>query len=114
MKNYDWSNKNILIIEDNKTNMVLLEHMLNSTNVNLQLCKNSKEFHEYIDHNALSFDLILMDISLNEMVSGIDLANYLKDKNINIPVIFQTAYDAEDLDYPTNNNIIRTTTNYQL
>jgi len=107
MKNYDWSDKNILIVEDNKTNMVLLEHMLKTTDVNLFLGKNSKEFYLHINNKNISFDLILMDISLNENITGIDLIEYLNDNKFNIPVILQTAYDVEDLDYPNYDNIIR-------
>jgi len=90
---YDWSDKKILIVEDNNINYLLLQHMLQITGILIDLAKNSNCFFKFISMN--NYDLILMDINLNEKISGVDLIKFMKSNNINVPVIIQTAYDEE-------------------
>lgn len=89
----DWSDKKILIVEDNDINYLLLEHMLKPSGIIIDYAKNSNTFFELITKN--NHDLILMDINLNEKISGIDLIKFMKNNDINIPIIIQTAYDEE-------------------
>lgn len=86
MTNYNWSDFKVLIVEDNELNFMLLE----PTKININYAKNSIEFFNAIKTNV--FDIILMDINLDEKLTGIDLIKYLKENEINTPVVIQSAY----------------------
>jgi CheY-like chemotaxis protein len=97
---YNWSNKKLLVVEDNDFNCLLLKHVLEDTGINIVFAMKSNEFIEYIETNT--YDLILMDIHLGEKTTGIDLIKHLHSNNIDIPVIIQSACDDDYLHY---NNI---------
>ena len=90
--NVDWSDKKILIIEDNYSNYLLLEILLKKTNINIFHVYNGQEFYDIIKNN--NFDIILLDIQLPD-ISGYDILEYIK-KYTNIPVIIQSAYIKDD------------------
>ncbi len=93
MCKYDWSNKSMLVVEDLAMNRLLIKCIVEKTNIDLTFAENGKDFINIVNKNK--FDLILMDINLGGGLDGIDLMNYMKDMNIRIPVIVQTAYDME-------------------
>ena len=92
MQNFQWNDKKILIVEDLELNRILIGVILETTKCNIIYAKSSEEFFDIINSN-INIDLILMDIGLGEKLTGIDLIKYLNEKNINIPIIIQTAYD---------------------
>lgn len=85
------SNKNVLVIEDDDTNYELLKAILLSKNMNIDRCINHLEFFDKIESDELKYDLILLDIQLPNY-DGLDILKWLRNNNINIPVIVQTAY----------------------
>jgi len=93
---YHWQNKSILIVDDISMNQLLLKHILQQTKVNLFYAINSIQFFKIID--KYYFDLILMDINLNESLNGIDLIKYLQSNEYNIPIIIQSANDCDVFD----------------
>jgi CheY-like chemotaxis protein len=92
---YNWVNKKVLIVEDTYANCLLLEHILNPTGIGITIVNDSGGFFNTIEDG---YDLILMDVNLGEMITGIDLVKYMNRNDIEIPVILQTAYDVLDLD----------------
>lgn len=90
-KRYDWSNKTILIVEDERTNYNLLMIMLRPSKVKLIWAKDGREAIDQVRQNSSSIDLILMDIRLPN-VNGYEATLAIKKMNKSIPVIAQTAY----------------------
>ncbi len=86
----DWSDKTILVVEDEYINFSLIEEILQGFNPNIVHTYDGKEAIEIIK-KAPKIDLILMDIKLPE-ISGLEVTKIIKSINSNIPIIAQTAY----------------------
>ncbi len=84
----NWSDKKILIAEDEEFNFIILRDLLNETGINITWAKNGEEVLNLIND---SFNIILLDIQMPK-ISGYDLCPILVEKHPNIPVIAQTAY----------------------
>ena len=85
------SQARLLYIEDNPSNILLLEHMLlNMDRVDLESCPTAELGIELAKSNA--YDLILMDLNLPGM-SGFEAFNVLqKDpRTLNVPIVAITA-----------------------
>ncbi|MBK9737607.1 MAG: response regulator [Saprospiraceae bacterium] len=81
----------ILIIEDETLAAKRLERLLNDTEFDVEVvmkCESVSTSVAYLKSNP-AIDLIMMDIRLGD---GISL-DILEQTDINIPVIFTTAYD---------------------
>ncbi|MFW6020120.1 MAG: PAS domain S-box protein [Bacteroidales bacterium] len=85
--------KTILVVEDVKVNMLLLQKMLEKMNFHVGQAKNGQEAVDYVQHKKP--DLILMDINM-PVLDGIQATKIIKSKYPEIPVIIQTAYTSED------------------
>jgi two-component system cell cycle response regulator DivK len=88
----DWTGKTILVADDIHTNFLLLEAIMEKTNVRLIWAKNGREAVEMC-HNHEFIDLILMDIEMPEM-NGIQAAREIKKFRKSIPIVAQTAFEA--------------------
>lgn len=96
IKQYDWSNKNILLVEDDPNNTLLVEKILRRTKVKVIKLTNGKEAVDYLKVNSRSIDLVLMDIKMPVM-DGFDALEKIRAFDTEIPIIAQTAYAlAED------------------
>jgi len=82
--------KKILIVEDEAELALNIQEILTNLDYNVVgIFNNAIDVLDYfIDGSA---DLILMDVSIQGNLDGIDLCYKLKDK-LNIPIIFLTAY----------------------
>jgi two-component system, cell cycle response regulator DivK len=85
----DFSNKKILIVEDTKSNYMLLFAILKPTNAEILWASNGETAIEYCKNNDI--DLVLMDIMLPDM-SGCEITRTIKTFKKDLPVIAQTAY----------------------
>lgn len=89
-----WSNKTILIVEDDKVNFLYLSTLLRKTKVQIIHAFNGKEAVEICRTNP-SINLILMDIQMPEM-NGYDATRAIKTFLPKTPIIAQTAYAMEE------------------
>jgi CheY-like chemotaxis protein len=79
----------IIIVEDDKVLSLLLSKMIERLNYEiLEIITRGQEAIEKID--ALNPDLVLMDIMLEDDVDGIDAMMTLREKSIDVPVIYIT------------------------
>ena len=86
----DWSNKTILIAEDEELNYRYLQTLLVPTNAKIKWVDNGQKAIEYIQNNP-NVSLILMDIRM-PILNGLEATKIIKSTNQEIPIIAQTAY----------------------
>ena len=87
---YNWNGKIIMIVEDDLNSIELLTQILKNTGTILKHFGTVKDTLIALD-SEINPDIILLDIKLPDD-TGLNVLKYLKDKQINIPVIAQTAY----------------------
>lgn len=86
---YEWSDKRVLIVEDNQINLELMIIMLSTTKIEIYTAKDSNEFFKKISER--DYDIVLMDIGLPGDMDGYDLIKYMHTNDIDIPIIIQSA-----------------------
>lgn len=89
MKQFDFNNKNILIVEDTVTSSRFFDAALSRTNANLFWAEDADDAIKIFDDKKI--DLILLDLNLLT-TSGFEVLKYIRKKDKNIPVVVQTAY----------------------
>jgi CheY-like chemotaxis protein len=89
VEDYDWHDKNILIVEDEEANFHYFKAILHSTRAIIHYAKSGKIALEKARENK-NLDLVLMDIKLPD-INGYEVTRQIKEIR-NIPVIAQTAY----------------------
>jgi PAS domain S-box-containing protein len=82
--------KNILVVEDIESNFQLIKYFLTGTNAEIIRAVNGQEAVNYC-MSGKRIDLILMDIKMPVM-DGYTATKILRENNISIPIIAQTAY----------------------
>ena len=85
----DFSGKTILVAEDDLANLKFFESILGKTKANILWALNGIEAIEAFQQNKV--DLILMDLKMPDM-DGYTATKKLKEMDIKIPIIAQTAY----------------------
>lgn len=86
----DYSNKKILIVDDNKLNLKVATKLLSLYNLEIDTADNGFTCIEKIK-NGTYYDLILLD-DMMPKISGVETLKELKKiKDFNIPVIMLTA-----------------------
>ena len=91
---YDFSPYTIMVAEDTPYNYEYLKSILQKTGANIVWAKDGIDVLTIF--NTTKIDLILMDIQLPE-ISGYEATTQIRLKDLNIPIIAQTAYAmAED------------------
>ena len=98
LKDVNWSDKTILIVEDNVSNYKLLEAYLSFTDAFVLRAANGKMAVKMCK-KINNIDLVLMDIKMPEM-NGIEATKQIRKIRKDLPIIAQTAYamdsDKED------------------
>jgi CheY-like chemotaxis protein len=87
---FNWSDKTILIAEDEEDNYTFLEVLLKVTGANILWARNGIEAVEICRKNQ-NINLVLMDIKMPHM-DGLEATNQIKKTRSTLPVIVQTAY----------------------
>jgi signal transduction histidine kinase/ligand-binding sensor domain-containing protein len=91
----NWINKRILVVEDEKANYLYLEKLLIPTNATIVWAENGQKAVNLISSEQ-AFDIVLMDIKMPVM-NGLDATKVIKYHNPYQVIIAQTAYArAED------------------
>lgn len=82
--------KHILVVEDTKTNQMVIRLLLNQMGYNVTIANNGQHAIELIANND-TFDLIFMDISMPVM-DGIQATKILREQKLTTPIIALTAH----------------------
>ncbi len=90
---FNWSNKTILIAEDEESNYRYLEMVINKTKANIVWAKDGIEAINLCKEHEP--DLILMDIKMPNM-DGLEATREIKKTHPEIPIVAQTAYAMEN------------------
>ena len=90
MDNYNWECKKILIAEDEETNFLFIEAILEDTKAVLLWAKSGIEVINLFKENS-DINLILMDIKMPEM-DGLTATKKIREIDSGVPIIAQTAY----------------------
>jgi CheY-like chemotaxis protein len=85
----DWSNKKILIVEDELSNSLYINAILKKTNINTTLVDNGRDAVEMVKNNR--FDVVLMDLKM-PIMDGFEATKKIREFNPDIVIIAQTAY----------------------
>ncbi|MDF2381535.1 response regulator [Nostoc ellipsosporum NOK] len=86
----DLSPFRILAVEDNRTNQLLLDHLMRKYHASVQFADNGEEALTAISKN--DYDLILMDIQMPVMDGYVAADQIRRDRKLTIPMIAMTAY----------------------
>ena len=89
--NYQWTNRVVLITEDEEVNFFLLKTIFKKTEARIIRAKNGKEAVEIIEEHKGDIDLVLMDLNMPVM-DGYEAMRIIKSQHPEIPIIAQTAY----------------------
>jgi two-component system, cell cycle response regulator DivK len=90
----DWSNKTILIAEDEDSNYLYLEAVLQKTGAALLWARSGEEAIDACKQNP-KIDLILMDLQMPN-TNGYEARQQIKSMLPNVPQIAQTAFAMAD------------------
>jgi len=92
----DFSNKKILVVDDNKLNLKVANRLLQKYNLDITEANSGFECIDMIN-NKKEFDLILMDDMMPKMSGTETLEELKKDVSFNIPVVILTANAIEGM-----------------
>jgi len=85
MREMNWENKTILIVDDTQMNYLVLKTQLRKTKANIVWLQNGNEAVQYVKNGKVA-DVILMDIRMPVM-DGIEASRTIKEINPAVPVI---------------------------
>ncbi|ENM5773176.1 response regulator [Vibrio mimicus] len=85
-------NYHILVVEDTKTNQMVIQLLLNKMGYDVTIAENGLEAIELLEKSN-DFDLVLMDISM-PIMDGIMATRKIRSQDIDIPIIALTAHTA--------------------
>ncbi len=92
-ENFDWSDKSILVAEDEKANFIYIKTVLTKAKARIYWAENGLEAVKICKRKNI--DLVLMDIKMPVM-NGYDATMKIKSMYPDMPVIAQTAYTMSD------------------
>jgi signal transduction histidine kinase/DNA-binding response OmpR family regulator len=86
---------NILLVDDNESNLLALETILEGEDRNLVRAASGDEALQYLLHNDVA--VVLLDVRMPG-ISGLETAELIRGrrKTHDVPIIFLTAYDSVD------------------
>lgn len=90
---FDWSNKNILVAEDEPANYLFIEKIIQSTNAKLIRANNGQEAIDLVKSDQ-NIDLVLMDIYMPG-VDGFEATEAIRKIRPELPIIAQTCYESQ-------------------
>ena len=84
-----WHNKRMLVIDDDKISVQLIEEIFHPTEIHLTLCTEYDDAVKKI-HNSKKFDLIIFNYLPNQELS-LNIVNLIAEKATNTPVILTSS-----------------------
>ena len=90
-KPYNWSDKTILVAEDDMFNLIILEETLKETNVNIITVENGLEAVAKYKENKNTIDIVLMDIQM-PILDGFEASKQILEIDSTAKIIAQTAF----------------------
>ena len=110
-KEVDWSDKTILIAEDDEFNFIVLEEFLIKTKVNIIRANNGEEAVLLYKKMANKINIILMDIQMPKL-DGYETTKQILQINSNAKIIAQTAHTIksdvkEKIKFTFSDNILK-------
>ncbi len=106
---FDWTDKLILIAEDEPANFLFIQKILQPTQVKILRAFNGQQAVELVSKTP-DIDLVLMDIYMPEL-DGYDATRQIRAINPKLPVIAQTCYEKrvelEKVDFAMFDEFIR-------
>ncbi len=95
LQKHDYSNKNILLVEDNELNIEVAKEILNALGLKVEMAYNGKEAVEKVAQSPIGYyNLIFMDIQMpimNGYNATINIRSLPRTDTKNIPIIAMTA-----------------------
>ncbi|HEX3051108.1 MAG TPA: response regulator [Aggregatilineaceae bacterium] len=85
---------NIIYVEDDPTNILLLERVTSSTGDALMTFNDAESALRSED--IWNADLFLVDIHLPGKLNGLDMTELLRKHGVDVPIVMITAYDLPD------------------
>jgi signal transduction histidine kinase/CheY-like chemotaxis protein/ligand-binding sensor domain-containing protein len=99
--------KRVLVVDDNYTNRLILQKLLEYWNLVPILASTGRDAIEILSHDK-QFDLVLTDMQMPFM-DGIELARSVKKKNASLPIILLSSLgDERNKDFPGLFNAVLT------
>ena len=80
----------ILLVEDNKTNQLIVLGVLEDSNINIDVANNGKEALQMYNRYPKKYKLILMDLQMPVM-DGYEATKHIRENDKEIPIIALTA-----------------------
>jgi len=91
--NVNWSNKSILIVEDDRFNAIIIANFIQKTHASYQIAGTGEKAVEMA--NTMNPDVILMDIKLPG-IDGLEATRLIRKTLPNAIIIAQTAFATEN------------------
>ena len=89
LEQYNWSNRLILIVDDDRASSMLLELIISKTGAKMIFVSNGRcAVDTFLSTHGI--DLILMDIKM-EGLNGLDATRLIQERDPHVPIIAQTA-----------------------
>jgi DNA-binding response OmpR family regulator len=91
-----WAKQKILLIDDDDATRILINEILNDSNIHVVETGCGKEGLNLFKKHSEEIDLVLMDIKLPDCM-GWDLIRQFRTKNMFIPIIALSAINKNEL-----------------
>lgn len=85
---------NVLIVEDDLYSLEYLKEILDEEKFEVTIAENGEKALDLLVKKRKHFDVVLMDIQLPD-INGIEITREIKKRELDIPVIAQTAFAME-------------------
>jgi two-component system, cell cycle response regulator DivK len=89
----NWSNKTILVAEDEATNFLFVEKIIKPTQAQIIRAENGSDALSIVNKNK-EIDLVLMDIYMPGM-DGFEAAEKIREIRPDLPIIAQTFFESQ-------------------